>query len=246
MHEPLRLVIAGEGTKVPFMMSAPFESLIASLPHFRDVAPEALRILAGAPTRRFRSGAVLWTAGSEARGFVIVLSGRVRVVGTRDGQQYAIHSESAGGTLGDVPFFAGGEYPATAIADEPTVCLMVDRKILARAIAADSTLALALLATLAQRVRTLVYRLDAQQTMTVDQRLAALLLQRNAESEGAPFALAITQADAAEEIGTVREVLVRTLRRFREAGLVTTAARGQYRILQRERLEQLAAKTRSK
>jgi CRP-like cAMP-binding protein len=118
---------------------------------------------------------------------------------------------------------------------------VLDRVTLARAVAADPELALRWLARLASRVRGLVERLDRQTARSVGQRLATLLLARHASSAGAPFALAGTQAEAAEELGTVREVLVRTLRQFREAGLVATPTRGRYRVLDAERLRQLAA-----
>lgn len=217
---------------------------IASMPLFRGLAPAALAALAAAPTRRFKRGEYLWTAGAGARGLLVVLSGRVRVVRAADGRQYAVHAESPGGTLGEVPFFSGGRYPAAAVAAEPTHCLVLDHATLARAVAADPDLAMRWLGRLAARVRRLVERLDEQTARSVEQRLAAFLLARDDASGGAPFPLAATQAEAAEEIGTVREVLVRTLRGFRERRLVATPARGRYRILDRRRLRRIAGEQR--
>jgi CRP-like cAMP-binding protein len=108
-------------------------------------------------------------------------------------------------------------------------------------VAADPGLALRWLGRLALRVRGLVERLDQQTARTVEQRLAALLLERHAAAHGRPFTLASTQAEAAEEIGTVREVVVRTLRRFREAGLVESPARGRYRVRDHRGLARVAA-----
>lgn len=215
---------------------------LPDLPLFRTLAPAAGRVLAAAPRRRFRRGETLWVMGVEARGVVIVLTGRVRVVRAPGGRQYSVHTEGPGGTLGEVPFFAGGRYPATAIATEPTTCLILDRPTLADAVAADPELAFWWLGRLAGRVRGLVERLDQQTARTVEQRLAALLLVRHDAGGGAPFRLAATQAEAAEEIGTVREVLVRTLRRLRTSGLVGTTGRGSYRVLDRARLALVAAR----
>jgi CRP/FNR family transcriptional regulator len=172
----------------------------------------------------------------------VVLHGRVRVVRAPHGRQYGVHTEGPGGTLGEVPFFAGGRYPATAIAAESTTCLWLDRATLARAVAADPELALRWLGRLAVRVRGLVERLDAQMARTVEQRLAAFLLDRHAAAGGQPFTLASTQAEAAEELGTVREVLVRTLRRFRETGLVESPVRGRYRVLDQPALRRAAGR----
>jgi CRP/FNR family transcriptional regulator len=129
-----------------------------------------------------------------------------------------------------VPLFAGGRYPATALAAEPTVCLALGRDALARAIAADPELAFRLLGRLAERVRTVVSRLDRRTSETVPVRLATLLLARHAEAGGAPFTLGASQAEVAEELGTVREVLVRALRTLRTAGLLEAAGRARYRI----------------
>jgi CRP/FNR family transcriptional regulator len=217
-------------------------SSLPDLPLFRQLAPEARRLLAAAPRRRFRRGQTLWVAGAEAEGLAVLLSGRVRVVRAPGGRQYGVHTEGPGGTLGEVPFFAGGRYPATALATEPTTCLWLDRSTLARAVAADPELALRWLGRLALRVRGLVERLDQQTARTVEQRLAGLLLERHAAARGQSFTLASTQAEAAEELGTVREVLVRALRRFRETGLVESPTRGRYRVRDHQALVRVAAR----
>jgi hypothetical protein len=79
-------------------------------------------------------------------------------------------------------------------------------------------------------VRRLVERLDERTAHTVEQRLATLLLTRHADARGRPFTLAGTQAEAAEELGTVREVLVRTLRRLCTPGCSTTRRAGTTRV----------------
>lgn len=211
------------------------------MPLFRDLSREAVALLTGAPQRRFRRGQTLWTAGSEAHALVVLLTGRVRIVRAPGGRQYGVHTEESGGTLGDVPFFAGGRYPATAIATELSTCLLLDRPLLGRVVAADPAFALHLLRHLAGRVRELVRRLDQQTTRTVARRLAEFLLEREGATGARAFTLAATQAEAAEDLGTVREVLVRTLRRFRDAGLVEVPRQGYYVIRDRARLVQMNA-----
>ncbi|MFL5576741.1 MAG: Crp/Fnr family transcriptional regulator [Gemmatimonadaceae bacterium] len=222
-------------------MPTPADTVLPDLPLFRHLTPGARRILAAAPRRRFRRGQTLWVAGASAQGLAVVLTGRVRVVRAPGGRQYGVHTEGPGGTLGEVPFFGGGRYPATAIATEPTMCLLLDRPTLARAVAADPELAFRWLGRLAGRVRRLIERLDQQTARTVEQRLAELILARHAAAVGEPFALAATQAEAAEELGTVREVLVRALRRFREAGLLASPARGRYLVRDQPGLARIAA-----
>jgi len=222
------------------MRSSPHHDLLAQCPLFDRLTPQALRILENAPLRRLRRGEALWTAGGDTRGLHVILSGRVRVTRSPLGRQYAVHTEGPGGTLGDVPFFAGGRYPATAIALEATTCLVIDPAMLTRAIAADPSLAWRLLERLAARVRTLVARLDDRASTTVEQRAARLLLERHHVAGSAAFRLAATQAEAAEELGTVREVLVRTLTRLRRAGVIDSPAHGRYRVVRLRALQRLS------
>jgi len=222
-------------------MSASSSSLLPDLPVFRGLKPEARSVLAAAPRRRFRRGQTLWSADTDAQGLAVVLDGSVRVVRAPRGRQYGVHTEGPGGTLGEVPFFAGGRYPATAIATAPTTCLWLDRATVARAVVADPEVAFRWLERLAVRVRALVARLDEQTAETVEQRLASYVLARQAEAKGAPFTLGGTQAEAAEDLGTVREVLVRTLRLFRERGLLDSPSRGRFVVRDRERLTRIAS-----
>jgi CRP-like cAMP-binding protein len=166
----------------------------------------------------------------------VVLEGRVRAVRERDGRQRVVHVEGPGGTLGEVPLFSGGRYPATVVAVEASVCIVFTREALEAAIAADTTLAFALLERMAERVRTVVDRFDQATGSTVSARVAALLLERNVSSAGGPFTLGPSQAAVAEDLGTVREVLVRTLRQFREAGLIRALGGGRYAVVDEERL----------
>ncbi len=120
------------------------------------------------------------------------------------------------------------------------MCAVFSRDALARAIAADPRLAFALLGRLARRLRLVIDRLDGASARTVTQRLSRHLLQRSAEAGQSGFVLGRTQTQVAEELGTVREVVVRALRDLREAGVITTAGRGRFRVVDAKRLQQIA------
>lgn len=170
----------------------------------------------------------------------MVLEGLVRVVVGSDGRLHVLHTEGPGGTLGEVPLFSGGRYPATAEAVEDCVCIVVDRETLARAIAADPRFAFRLLGRLANRVRLLINRLDEFTGRSVRARLANYLLARSEGSDAATVMSLAGQAAVAEEIGTVREVVVRELRWLKARGIGVAAGRGQIAIVDRQALEALA------
>ncbi len=197
------------------------------LRELNDSAREALA--ARGVTRRFAKGARLWTAGTEPRGLFLLLEGRVRIVRSSGGRQHVLHSEGPGATLGEVPLFSGGTYPADAIAEEPSLCLVIDRATLAIAISADPRLAWRLLEGLARRVRHLVERLSAQTADPVRARLDVYLRSRPLGPDGS-FTLGGTQQQVAEEVGTVREVVVRLLRQWTDEGTLQRCGRGSYRF----------------
>ncbi|HET9983907.1 MAG TPA: Crp/Fnr family transcriptional regulator [Longimicrobiales bacterium] len=217
------------------------ETLLDRLPPLRGANAAARRELAArAVLRRFAAGEVLWLAGSAPRGLFVILEGRVRVVRSPGGRTHHVHVEGPGGTLGEVPLFDDGVTPASAIAAEATTCVVFGRDALHAAIAADPGLAFALLRRLSARVRQLVERLDRLAAQSVPARLAGLVLARHAAAAGGPFALGATQSEIAEELGTVREVVVRALRRLREDGTLGSAGRGRFRVLDERRLRALA------
>jgi CRP/FNR family transcriptional regulator len=224
------------GTKVPPPASCAALGFFAELP---DAARRAL--LAGAVERRFGADEVLFLAGTPARGLYVVTEGRVRVVRGAGGRPHVIHEEGVGGTLGEVPLFEGSTYPATAVAAEPTRCLLLTRESVRAAVRAEPDIALALLARLAARVRHLVDRVDSRTARPALQRLADLLIERHRAAGGRSFVLARTQQAAAEELGTVREVVVRGLRALRHDGVIRTAGGGRYVVTDENALRRLSS-----
>jgi CRP-like cAMP-binding protein len=214
---------------------------IAKLPLFASARPAAVSAIAQHATERaFAADEVLFSAGAASKGLFVVLEGTVRVVRVGDGRRHVVHTETAGGTLGEVPLFDGGSYPATAIAAEPTRCLVLDRDAIRRAIVASPDVALVFLARLAARVRTLVDRLDDRSARSVNARLAEFMLSRAHASNGKTFSLGMTQTALAEELGTVREVVVRGLRDLIQRGLVTSRGKERYEVTDGAALQALS------
>lgn len=207
------------------------ERAIARVPWLAGLSPAGRRELAArGVTRRFGTGQVLWRRGDDARGLFIVLEGAVRVVRGSGRRQYVLHREGRGGTLGEVPLFGGGTYPATVIAEEPTECLVLSLAAIEAAVARDPRLARLLLGRLSERVRELASRLDRVTTQPVARRLAGYLLLRHAAAKG-PFSLGQSQTKVAEDLGTVREVIVRELRALVMAGVIRRVGAGRYQVM---------------
>ncbi|MEP7001772.1 MAG: Crp/Fnr family transcriptional regulator [bacterium] len=224
------------GTKVSSL------TLVAEHPWPIASLPTAVRatFLESAIERRFASGDILYLAGSPAHSLYLVLGGRVRLLREHQGRTVYIHDEGPGGALGEVPLFEGTTYPATAIASEPTRCLIVSRTAVLAAVRASPDFTCALLARLAGRVRLLVERLDRQTGQPTLARLAEHVRTRAASSPGPSFTLGGTQQQVAEEIGTVRELVVRGLRTLRDREVIEARGGGRYVITDGARLQEIA------
>ena len=201
--------------------------------------------------RRFATGEVLWSAGDRSEVIALALEGKVRIVRGSGGRQLVIHSGGAGATLGEVPFFTGSTYPATAIAAEPTRCLFLTHAAVTRAMAADPELAFFFLRRLSRRVESLVEKVDQNTASSVQARLARFILERSEAPVVASrlrpgrlkritFSLGMTQTALAEELGTVREVVVRALRGLRQVAAIESVGDGKYRIRNPALLQRLA------
>ena len=206
--------------------------------------PAALRSLG--VRREFAPGTVIFTAGSDVAGMYLITEGHVRILRGGGGRAHVVHEEGPGGTIGEVPLFAGGRYPATAIAAVRTRCLLLTHEDVRHAVRTDPEIAMALLQRLSLRVRLLVDQLDSRTAQGTRQRLAALLLQRsgpapNPQATPQLFTLGATQQEIAESIGTVRELVVRGLRELRNEAVIATDGRGRYSVLDRDRLESIAS-----
>ena len=214
---------------------------LTGIPLFAGLSGPALQeILTRGSVRRFAPETYLWRAGEQPSAIHVVLTGSVRVVRASAGRQRVVHHETRGGTLGDVALFSGSPYPASAIAVTRVETLALTESALAAVIAAQPPFAFRLMERLAERVRLLIERLERMTSWSVQARIARHLLERDRQAQGDAFTLGMTQQALSEDLGTVREVIGRTLRELRDRGHIEPAGRGRYRVCDRRQLEQLA------
>ncbi|MES2525068.1 MAG: Crp/Fnr family transcriptional regulator [Gemmatimonadota bacterium] len=213
-------------------------------PLLADFTPNALALLADqAVLRTWRSRQTLFRRGDPAVGLILLLEGRVRVFCDAGGRRRMLHIEEAGGTLGEVPLFDGSGMPATAVAAEAAEGVLIVPRLLQKAMVLDPGLAERLLHRLARRVRVLADRLEHLTEHSVANRLAAALLARmtsdtthrttdiTTNTSSNTVDLGMSQEEFAEEIGTVREVLVRELGVLVRAGILRPLGRRRLEVL---------------
>ncbi len=221
---------------------APIVDLAATVgahPAFRGVPlPE----LGGLRVRSWRRHEILFRQGDPSPGLLLIFEGRVRISRcSPEGRHHVLHEEMAGGSLGEVPLFAGGGMAGTAVAVETTSGLVLPIGLVRATIASNPAFALHLLTRLAKRTRGLAERLEQVTTRRVQTRLAAFLLERARRATGSILSLGMTQRELAEELGSVREVVVRELRSLCRQGALVAHGGGRYQVTDKKLLRNLAA-----
>lgn len=194
---------------------------------FRTLKPDKLRELAElARERSLEPGDILFMAGEQASGIYVVVSGSIRAFRMNaQGRQQTLHIESAGATLAEVPTFDDGPYPATAVAEEPSLVLFFEKRDILAFMHRNPEIALGALKVLAGRLRQHAALVDALALQGIGQRLARILLLQarttgSSSRAGLQLELALSNQQLADRIASVREVVSRTLKRLEQDGLI--------------------------
>ncbi len=201
--------------------------VLAKSAWFQNLPSTALAELAAHGREcKLSRGQILFTANQPAEGMYVVLSGSVRAFRENvDGREQTIHVESAGGTLAEVPVFDGGLYPSTTMAEEDSELLFLAKEDVRRFLLQHPEAALTALAILARKLRRVASLAEQLALQDVTQRLATLLLEeaqrKNTKlQDGVSFPLPLSHTQLASRLGSVREVVTRSLQKLVQQEIV--------------------------
>ncbi len=176
-------------------------------------------------------GQTLYTEGQAALSVNIVMEGSFRSNRSDvDGRQQVLCIERAGSVLGGACVFNGSVYVSTMVAEEQATVLCVEMHTMKRLCQAHPDLLWRLAASLADNVRTYAEVASMLSLRSVDERLALYLAtigqDRGVQTdEGCLFELTATRQEIAARLGSVREVVSRSLSHLQERGLITVRGR---------------------
>jgi CRP-like cAMP-binding protein len=210
------------------------EAALGRTPLFGSLLPEQLAELATlVRVRDLTQGELLFLAGEKAGGLFVIVSGRIRAYRVNaQGREQTIHTEGPGATLAEVPMFDEGPYPATAVAEEPTSVLFLEKTDICGFMLRNPEVALTALKLMAQRLRGHADLVDALALQQVGQRLARFLLERSRNQgsrtrAGIEVDLALSKEELASRVGSVREVVSRAMSRMERDGLIAQFSNAQ-------------------
>lgn len=216
---------------------------IAEIPFFEGLETRHLEDLAKiAVEQAYGKGQTLFLEGSKATGFYLILSGRIKIYKlSLEGKEQILHIFGTGECFGEVPVFAGGNYPAHATTLEPSSVLFFPRDAFVALIKKEPALALNMLAILSKRLRRFTHLIEDLSLKEVPGRLAAYLLylsEHNKQLDS--FDLDITKTQLASLLGTIPETLSRILGKMSQLELILVDGR-KIKLLDREAIENLAS-----
>ena len=197
------------------------------------LSPADRERLAGAGRERsLQAGDVLMTQGSPSDAVAVLLTGAVRVVATTpEGTEVTLSLRGGGDLLGTLGALTDPPAPraATIVAIVPSRVRLVATRTFLQLLRDHASIAVALLADLAEEWRESSQRHLQFSAYPADQRLARLLVElcrvEARGTNGSTIDLPLSQTDLAGMIGTSRDSAARVLARFRDEGLVATGRR---------------------
>lgn len=210
----------------------------ATDPVFAALDGPCTGVLDGLAPMTVPAGSVLFSPGESVRGYVVVLEGRVDVhlVGPT-GRDILLYQVAPGqsciqSTLG---LLGGDDYTAEALTVSDTRLVLIPRATFLALLDSSPGFRRIVFEAFAARMQNMMQLVENVSFMSVEQRLAVLLLDR-ADKAGR---LGMTQADMAIAIGSAREVVSRRLEKMTRAGLIEHG-RGEVRLLDPKGLADIA------
>ena len=195
--------------------------------------------------RRYEVGQVVLHHDTPALAILSIHSGQVKLTRPAGGgRQVVVGVRWPGDLLGVREVLSAMPYQVSAETLEPSILCAVPREAFLEVVRDCPELAMRLLGRLAKDYLVTEEQLVARSDLSVAARTARLLVTLTegrdpAHGPAAGRVVPMSREEMAMLVGTTRETLSRSLRRFSERGAVTFA-KGAIRILDRSVLEQLS------
>lgn len=204
--------------------------------YFDDLPEDMLKQIAGRmQLREFQRGEALFWEGDPCSGLHIIEQGSVRLYSlSPQGRQYTLRVLGEGETCNEVPAFDGGPNPVNVEALENCRVWVIEAGLLLELVQTHPQFARKVLSNFAKNLRSLVRKVSEMAFYQVTNRLARLINETEAGKREGPH---WTQEQLAARLGTVREVVSRSLKELERSGAIRVEER-RIRVTDREALEQ--------
>jgi CRP/FNR family cyclic AMP-dependent transcriptional regulator len=203
--------------------------LLRKIKFLADVDEEMLYSLASSVHRRcYPANTALFHAGEPGHILFMVVSGWVRIQKVTATGTMVIGKRGPCSQLGELALFDGAPRMADAVTDTECELMTLERSAFLKCLAESPSASLAVMASLAEMVRSAGASLETFRSQDTRGRLAELLL-RYCDSHGVPtkqgaieICMKVTHQSLADEVGVTRETVSRSLGIIKKTGAIRT------------------------
>lgn len=221
--------------------------LLRRCPLFAGLKEEDLkRIRAIASLKKVEKKKILFSDGEEARGFYVILSGKIKLNKiSPEGKEQILHIVSAPDAFAEAALFLEGSYPAFAEALTDCQLLFFPKRDFIQLIEENPQLSINMIVTLSHYLKRFASLIEELSLKEVSSRIATYLidLQMKSTKENKrpkEVELDLSKTQLALKLGTISETLSRTLAKMKAKGIIDVK-KNKILILNREALEELAS-----
>lgn len=196
-------------------------------PLFSGLQTGDLQMVASIATRRtYDRREMIFSEGDPAKGFFVLLSGKVKLYKlSPEGREQILRVLSPGEQFAEAAVFSGDRYPAFAEAMSPVAVAYFPSEGFLRLIALRPELAFNMIVALSALLRKFNALVEELSLKEVSARVARYLFdaaRRSPQNPGGPvqFDLEVSKAQLASRLGTVSETLSRTFHKMKDRGIL--------------------------
>ncbi len=221
--------------------------LLRRCPLFAGLKEEELRQMRTiASLKQMKRGEVFFSDGEEARGFYVILSGKVKLFKiSPEGKEQILHIVNAPDAFAEAALFLEGTYPAFAEALTDGQVLFFPKREFVQLIERNPQLSINMIVSLSHYLKRFASLIEELSLKEVSSRVAKYIVDLSVRSvkEGKnarEVELDLSKTQLALKLGTISETLSRTLGKMKTKKIIDVK-RNRIVILNREALEALAS-----
>ena len=190
--------------------------------YFDDCTPALLDEVSGhMQLREYERGEILFWEGDPCDGLYILQEGSAKIYRVSpQGRQYIVRILQEGDTFAEVPAFDGGANPVNVETLETSRIWVINNEVLRDLVQAHPQFAQKVLANFGRMLRGMVRMVSEMAFYQVTHRLARLINEIPADDLSGISGAHWTQEQMAARLGTVREVVARSLKELERSGAI--------------------------
>lgn len=206
--------------------------------YFQDVNDTILgEISQGMQLCCYESGEAVFWEGEASKGLYIIEKGSVKLFkSSLQGRELVLQVFGQGESFNEVPVFDRETNPVNVAVLEDSLVWIVDAEAIRACLDKYPDVAKAIVLNLSKNLRMLVEKVEELSFFQVTNRLARLLARLPDEQLMGRTDIRLTRDELAARLGTVREVVVRSLRELERSGAIQVS-RTKIEIVDEARLQ---------